>query len=106
VQEQKDNKNNNKIGMIHLFNEINNVKGELSEVKQVLNNGIVKSTNENTEAVEELKSEINDIKDSISDENSFELGKKSIRKKIIYIISLIGSGIIGTLTILYYLGMI
>lgn len=99
-QAERDNQQNNQIGITHLFDEINAVKEDISEVKQVLNNGIVKTTSENTDAIEGLREEVEQVKEVISKKENYKKGKSSTWQNIIKNISMIGSGIIGTLTAL------
>jgi TolA-binding protein len=51
------------VGISKLFDAIQNVQGKVSEVKQTLNNGIVKRTKENTKAVNKLYNKVDDFDD-------------------------------------------
>lgn len=79
--------------------KFDNLKSELTEIKEVMNNGIIKQTEENTQVVNEVKKYIN-TKEGAS------FGKKQVTHIIIGIASGLGSGIIGILTILKFLGAI
>jgi predicted PurR-regulated permease PerM len=94
------------VGISKLFDAIQNVQGKVSEVKQTLNNGIVKRTKENTKAVNKLYNKVDDLKETIKADESYSKGKADMLSWVWTIIVGLGSGVVGTLTALSLLGLI
>jgi len=68
---------NDQIGISHLFDEINYMKSEISEVKQKLNNGVLESTNQNTKSIDNLSDKFKNLSDEINDlKNNLKKEKK------------------------------
>ena len=86
--------------------KIQHIRGDLVGLREVMNNGIVERAIENTEAVENLQEEVEEMKMCIKGEEKYRSGKKQTAIIIISVLSGLGSGIIGVLTILNFLGVI
>ena len=107
----------NNIGFAHLLEEvrslrvqINNenarIREDVSNMKEILNNGIRKQTKLNTEELKNVCNRVNNIKETLTKDKSHEEGMKGAIFLGVKIVSLIGSGVIGTLAILNYLGVL
>mgnify|MGYP000550661597 CR=1 FL=1 len=90
------------IGIVQLYYKIEDVQGELSQVKQVLNNGIVKATAENTEAVCNLRDEFEETKKNIAKKEGYYSGSK---KTIKIIGTAVGSALASAVSVLTILEM-
>ena len=117
MEEQFGQRHDDRVGIVELFKEMQKINrqlnnyqrehmAEISEVKQVLNNGIVTRTKENTEAIDNLAVEIQDVKDVVNEKENKKQGKLDTWHIVITILSSVGSTIVVVLTILYYLGVI
>jgi len=102
---------NDQIGISHLFDEINYMKSEISEVKQKLNNGVLESTNQNTKSIDnlsdkfkDLSDEINDLKNNLKKEKKYKKGRIDTWKLIVAIGSSVFGSILGTVKVLQYIG--
>ena len=89
-----------------LLKKIEGLREELTGVREVLNNGIVKATLENSEAIKKLALRITELEKKISNDDAEETGKKTMLKIIIGVVSGMGSGAITVLSVLKYLGVI
>lgn len=79
------------ITTVHLFYKIEDMQKELSEVKQVLNNGIVKATNENTQALCNLRDDFEEAKENIAKKEGFYSGAQKTKK-------IIGTAVVSALS--------
>ena len=105
------------IGFTHLLEEvralrcqINNenaqIREDVSNMKEILNNGIRKQTKLNTEELKNVCSRVDDINEVLTTDKSHKEGMKGAILLGVKIVGLIGSGVVGTLAILNYLGAI
>lgn len=105
------------IGFAHLLEEvrslriqINNenarIREDVSNMKEILNNGIRKQTKLNTEELKNVCSRVDDINEVLTTDKSHKEGMKGAILLGVKIVGLIGSGVVGTLAILNYLGAI
>ena len=105
------------IGFAHLLEEvralrsqINNenarIRQDVSNMREILNNGIRKQTKLNTEKLKNVCTRVNNINEVLATDKSHKEGMKGAIFLGVKIVSLIGSGVIGTLAILNYLGAI
>jgi len=103
------------IGFVHLLEEvralriqINNensqIREDVSNMKEVLNNGIRKQTKINTEELKNVCSRVNNINETLAKDKSHQDGMKGAVFLGIKVISLIGAGALGTLALMEYLG--
>mgnify|MGYP000674512557 CR=1 FL=1 len=102
---------NDQIGISHLFDEINNMKSEISEVKQKLNNGVLESTKENTKSIdklgnkfENLSKEIEELSKNFKCEQNYQEGKSDTFKLLVAISSSVIGSVVGTIKVLQYIG--
>ena len=86
--------------------KFDDLQSELMAIREVMNNGIIKQTMENTKAVDDLTCEVNEVKEYINTNEGASFGRKQAIHIIIGIASGLGSGIIGVLTILKFIGAI
>lgn len=89
----------------NLDKKIDTLFSELSEVKQVLNNGIKSETKGNTEAIEELSQKVEDIKNEVDTSNSFDAGKLKAWQILLGALVIMGNFIVGLVTLLHTLGL-
>jgi len=82
------------------------VREEMTGIREVLNNGIVKATLDNTKAIELLTERFNQLDKKISNSDANQEGKISMMKLVIATISGVGGGAVTVLSILRYLGAI
>ena len=105
------------IGFAHLLEEVRSLRCQINEenariredvsnMKEILNNGIRKQTKLNTEELKNVCSRVDDINEVLTTDKSHKEGMKGAIFLGVKIVSLIGSGVIGTLAILNYLGAI
>ena len=105
------------IGFAHILDEvralrsqINNenarIREDVSNMREILNNGIRKQTKKNTEELKNVCTRVNDINELLTTDKSHKEGMKGAIFLGVKIVSLIGSGVIGTLAILNYLGVL
>lgn len=105
------------VGIVELFAEMQELNRtlysyhqkhaeEISELKQVMNNGIVKRTKENTEAIEFLADEVQEVRDVVQEKEQFKKGKMSTWQLVKTILASVGSTLVAVLSILWYLGVI
>lgn len=105
------------IGFKHLLQEIreirkqvtmenNHIRNDVSDMKEVLNNGVKKQTTENTKELKKVCTRIDEINTHLSSKKGHEIGVKKTIWLAVKVVSLVGSGILGTLAILQFLGEI
>ena len=90
---------NDNIGIVHIFQEMNVIKGAVNKLQQSVNNGLLERTEKNTQAIEDLSCEVNDIKQYIHEK---EGGEKTLDKVIKYG-GAFGGGVITALGIGWYI---
>ena len=93
-----------RIGILQLYYKIEDMQEELSEVKQVLNNGIIKETAKNTRTICDLKEDLGKVEKVIIKDEGFYSGKQKMRNILLTIGGSVVTAITATLTILKILG--
>jgi len=92
------------IGIVQLYYKIEDMQEEVSQVKQVLNNGIVKTTSENTQAICDLSEDVQKIEKVLVKDEGFYSGKQKMRNILLTIGGSVATAIAATLTVLQILG--
>ena len=86
--------------------QISDVKDEVQLMKEVLNNGIVSATYENTETIKELATKIDNVENKVKVDESYSEGKIKTWKIVLATLILGGNFILGLITAASYIGLI
>ena len=86
--------------------QISDVKDEVQLMKEVLNNGIVSATYENTETIKELATKIDNVENKVKVDESYSEGKIKTWKIVLATLILGGNFILGLITAASYIGVI
>ena len=101
--EEKEYKANAGYSAPFIYQEIQDLRGDVGELKEIINNGICERTSRNGKAIERLSKEMKELVEALIERESIRKGQWGVIKKIIAGIGLFGSGIVTTLAILEYL---
>jgi len=86
--------------------QISDVKDEVQLMKEVLNNGIVSATYENTETIKELATKIDNVEKKVEVDESYSEGKIKTWKIVLATLILGGNFLLGLITAASYIGII
>jgi hypothetical protein len=86
--------------------QISDVKDEVQLMKEVLNNGIVSATYENTETIKELATKIDNVENKVKVDESYSEGKIKTWKIVLATLILGGNFLLGLVTAASYIGII
>jgi hypothetical protein len=86
--------------------QISDVKDEVQLMKEVLNNGIVSATYENTETIKELAAKIGKVEKKVEVDDSYSEGKIKTWKIVLATLILGGNFLLGLVTAASYIGII
>lgn len=92
------------IGIVQLYYKIEDMQEEVSKVKQVLNNGIVKTTSDNTQAICNLSEDVEKLEKVLVKDEGFYSGKQKMRNILVTIAGSVATAITATLAVLEILG--
>jgi len=97
---------NDRIGILELFDLLTGVMQELSEIKQIINNGMSDKISENTEIIKENSKAIKQLQECVLEDDAYQKGRIKTWHLAIALVSAVGGGIVSTLTILTLLGLL
>ena len=106
-EQDEDNfgwRKDDQIGIVQLYGSMEKLRGEISSLKATMNNGIKKQVARNSDCIEEMSDEFTALQKMINKNEGIREGKIKAWQVVIAIISSLGGGIAGTITVLYYLG--
>ena len=117
IETKSEYYNPSQVGFVHIAEELRDfrkqvteenkqIRRDVSNMKEVLNNGVKKQTTENTKELKKVCSRIDEINTHLSSEKGHKIGVKKTILLAVKVVSLVGSGILGTLAILQFLGEI
>jgi len=89
-----------------LGGQISDVKDEVQLMKEVLNNGIVSATYENTETIKKLATKIDNVENKVKVDKSYSEGKIKTWKIVLATLILGGNFLLGLVTAASYIGLI
>ena len=101
--EEKEHKANAGYSAPFIYQEIQELRGDVVELKEIINNGVCERTKINGKNIERLSSEVKSLIEALIERESERKGQWGVIKKIIAGIGLFGSGVVTTLAILEYL---
>ena len=108
-------RSSDRLGIVHLYDAMENLRSNLREdvgeikedvnnLQSTMNNGIKHQVERNSDCIEELSEEFIMLQKIIKHNKGYNEGKIKAWQVVLAIISSLGGGVIGTITVLSLLG--